>query len=293
LSVAGGFGKEQSKPMTVRLVQPAVSQQMKWDETALTDNLNAYISLSLAASEEPIDFVVWGETAVPFDPNDSKIYRDLIATAAPENGYLVTGVLRRDEETFYNSLYVLDRQGNLIDFYDKSHLVPFGEYIPLRRFLPDRIRPVAGRITDLGVGKAFKPLFIPTYPSVGALICYEIIFPNAVIDRAHKPQWLLLLSNDGWYGKSAGPYQHLVAARMRAVEEGVTVVRSANTGISAVIDPFGRVIDELGLSQSGFLDVKLPSRLALATPYSSGSSVWIVLTALVMYLCLWRKRGKE
>lgn len=141
---------------------------------------------------------------------------------------------------------------------------------------------VAGGSTDFSRGPGVQTLRLPGLPPVGPLVCYEVIFPGAVTDRSDRPEWLLNLTNDGWYGISAGPYQHLVAARLRAVEEGLPVVRVANTGISAVIDPVGRVLVELGLGEQGVLDSALPQPLNRPTLFAmTGVRGILLLTFLV------------
>lgn len=258
----------QSSDIVVRLVQPAIPQQMKWNRDVLEDNLNRYVELSRADGWENVDFVIWGETAAPFYLDPEEVNWRTAVRAVPPQGYLITGSLRFDGYQTYNSLFVLNEEFKLIDYYDKNHLVPFGEYIPLRDYLPDWVRPVANQIADFGTGEPFKTIKLENLPPFGALICYEIIFPDEVINRKNKPSWLVLLSNDGWYGHSAGPYQHLAAARMRAVEEGLTIVRSANTGISAVITPFGTMSGVIGLDQKGYADVRLPQQMSVDTAYS-------------------------
>jgi len=167
---------------------------------------------------------------------------------------------------------VLDKRGTIIATYDKAHLVPFGEYMPLRNVLPmDVIAPGLG---DLSAGPGPRTLTLPGLPPVGPLVCYEAIFPGAVIDRTNRPQWLLNVTNDAWYGVSSGPFQHLAIVRVRAVEEGLPLVRAANNGVSAVIDPYGRIarrIDgtvpaRLDLDSVGVLDAPLPRALG-PTPY--------------------------
>lgn len=258
--------------ITVRLVQPAISQQMKWNRESLENNFYKYVNMSAESGLDKVDFVVWGETAMPFSLDYDNIYRQEILQAVPPHGYLITGALRQgeaeDDYNYFNSLFVLNKSGETVGFYDKHHLVPFGEYVPLRRFLPKRVRPVANAVADFGIGKKYKNIRLEKMPAFGALICYEIIFPDEVINRDNPPQWLVVLTNDGWYGNSAGPYQHLVAAQMRAVEEGVTIVRSANSGISAVINPMGEVIKEIPLGKQGIADVKLPYHLKVFTLYS-------------------------
>ena len=202
-------------------------------------------------------------------------------------GYLITGLVRHDDESNdyqpYNSMYVIDDNGNTVAYYDKHHLVPFGEYVPLRKYLPEWVRPVANVVAEFGVGEPYKNIALPDYPPFGALICYEIIFPDAVVNRNNPPQWLVVLTNDGWYGKSFGPYQHLVAAQMRAVEEGITVVRSANSGISAVINPVGKIKAQIPLYAKQTLDVKLPLITKVPTVYAQ---IGGKIMALVMLLIL-------
>lgn len=267
----------QNSDTTVRLVQPSIPQQMKWNWEAAEENLKQYIELSREKSSADVDFVVWGETAVPFDLDREPYYKEAVSFAAPENGYLITGLIRFDGQEAFNSLYVLDSKGKTHGFYDKNHLVPFGEYIPLREYFPAWIRPVANNISDLGVGEKYKNITLEGFPPFGALICYEIIFPDEVINRLKKPSWVVVLSNDGWYGNSSGPYQHLAAVQLRAVEEGITIVRSANTGISAVVDCYGKILGFISLGARGYLDVNLPAVLAVNTPYGNGIRVWLLV----------------
>ncbi len=290
-----GFGVERcrrydSRPsdVTVRLVQPSIPQSMKWNRQMLEDNFRQYLEMSRQTGWQEVDFVVWGETATPFDLDAGEYYRKRIADIVPPNGYLVTGLIRYGGESDswrpYNSMYVLDAEGETVAFYDKSHLVPFGEYIPLRSYLPQWVRPVASNITDFATGRKYKNIKVGHYPEFGALICYEVIFPDEVINREHKPSWLIVLTNDGWYGNSAGPYQHLTAAQMRAVEEGVTIVRSANSGISALIYPTGEIAQSLPLHQKGVLDAPLPLNLKLSTPYNYYGKWPVVFSMLLILL---------
>lgn len=262
----------------LRLVQPSIPQAMKWSPTALEDNLMTYIKLSRAPGLEKIDLVIWGETASAFPLDMDDYYRHLTTLAVPDQGHLLTGLVRYegDEDNRYlplNSMFALNADGEIDAFYDKSHLVPFGEYIPLRRYLPDWIRPVTNTIANFKAGPGLKNITLNGIPAFGPLICYEVIFPAQVVDKSAKPEWLLNLTNDGWYGDSSGPYQHLVAARMRAVEEGITLVRVANTGISALINRLGLVEASLPLNYSGILDVSLPKKLSISTPYGKLSNI--------------------
>jgi apolipoprotein N-acyltransferase len=216
--------------------------------------------------------VVWPETAARYLLDRSPELRLALGGAAPPGGLLITGMPRAEPasgqvERIWNSLGVLDRAGNILATYDKFHLVPWGEYVPWRRVFPfiDKLTPGS---LDFSAGPGPRTLHLPGLPPVGALICYEVVFPGRVVDPGDRPAWLLNLTNDAWYGDSFGPYQHLVAARLRAVEEGLPLVRAANTGISAVIDPYGRVRASLGLGLAGVLDADLPAALPGATVYA-------------------------
>lgn len=271
------LGSTEDGDIKVRIVQPAIPQTMKWSPTSLDDNINKYIAMSRTEGLEDVDFVIWGETASPFPLDYDDYYRQLVTNAIPEKGYLITGLVRyeADADDRYqplNSLFVMNKHGIVRGSYDKSHLVPFGEYIPLRRWLPLWIRPITNTIANFKAGSGLKNIRIDDYPEFGALICYEIIFPAQVVNSKHKPDWLVNLTNDGWYGNSAGPYQHLAMAQMRAVEEGITVVRVANTGVSAVIDRLGIIRTSLPLNHSGTVDTFLPKKLSTPTLYGKYSN---------------------
>ncbi|MBV8095190.1 MAG: apolipoprotein N-acyltransferase, partial [Acetobacteraceae bacterium] len=189
-------------------------------------------------------------------------HRRRIAGIAPKSGYVITGVLRANPPPgpvmqIWNSTEAVDAKGDIVARYDKAHLVPFGEYIPLRELLPFR-KITAGGI-DFSAGPGPRTITLPGIPPFSPLICYEAIFPGAVVDEENRPAWLLNLTNDAWYGRTAGPFQHLASARTRTVEEGLPMVRVANNGISAVIDSVGRVRTRIDLDMIGYLDVNLPS----------------------------------
>ena len=196
----------------------------------------------------------------------------------------------------YNSVYVIDHTGSVLSIYDKVHLVPFGEYLPLQSFLERmglmQLTRVRGGFL---AGDRHRPMAVPRAPSMMPLVCYEIIFPGKAVPRGQRPAWLLNLTNDGWFGASAGPYQHFQQARIRAIEEGLPLVRAANTGISAVVDPLGRVIASLPLGQEGVLDFPLPRAIA-ATPYvrlRDGPAALLLGLSLVLVLrSRWRSRPR-
>jgi apolipoprotein N-acyltransferase len=177
---------------------------------------------------------------------------------------LVTGVDRYlGKETapeVRDSMEMLDSAGTILATYDKFHYVPFGEYMPLGRYLPF-IKAVAASSMDPTPGPGPVTVHLPGLPPAGPLICYEVIFPGEVVDPKDRPQWLLDVTNDAWFGKSAGPHQHFAMMRVRAVEEGLPLANAANDGISGVVDPYGRVTAKLGIQKVGVVDADLPVAL--------------------------------
>lgn len=249
----------------LRLVQPSIPEKLKNDPTALRHNFLRLLELSAAPGADRITDVIWPEAAAPPLLERYPELRQRIAEIVPRHGLLLTGAVRAEPLTgwpprdIWNSLDVIDDKGAVIATYDKAHLVPFGEYVPLRGILPmDKIAPGIG---DFSRGPGPRTLDLPGLPPVSPLICYEAIFPDAVIDPAHRPQWLLNVTNDAWYGVSSGPFQHLAIARVRAIEEGMPLVRAANNGVSAVFDAYGRVKARLDLDAIGVIDAPLPSAL--------------------------------
>ncbi len=275
----------------VRLVQPSIPQSLKWNKDELDNNFKQYLLLSTVKANRHIDFVVWGETATPYDLTNNERQRTRIRQAIPVHGYLITGLLRYEYDygkyVPYNSLAVINRKGQVLNLYDKSHLVPFGEYIPWREYLPEQVRPLANTVAEFGRGEQFKTITVDGYPEFAPLICYEVIFSDDVVRKIDKPKWMIVLTNDGWYGQSAGPYQHLVAAQMRAVEEGMTVVRSANSGISAVITPYGLMTAKIGLGKVGIKDVAVKLDLARYTPFGEYGNAIPLSMALGMIMLAW------
>ena len=288
---AGGFDRaNQNGDIKVRLVQPNIPQTYKWDSEKAYENFRKHIDMSKGDNED-VDMVVWGEAAVPY-PLDRDINHLIEVTEAiPSNGFLVTGLLRGAMEygdlIAYNSLFVINDRGDILDYYDKSHLVPFGEYLPLREYLPDFMRPVTNIVGNLGKGEKYKNIKVNGLPKMGGAICYESIFPSEVLNKKDKPEILLVLVNDGWYGISAGPYQHLVASQMRAIEEGVTVIRSANTGVSAVIASNGEILGEIGLNVAGKVDVILPKELSHNTIYGKFGNIIPLALAVMLLVVAW------
>jgi apolipoprotein N-acyltransferase len=254
----------------LRVVQANIDQAEKWRPENSVEIFTDYLELTESGGGlDGIAIVVWPETAVPFLLADDPEALAAIANVLPEETTLLVGSWRlaedRDAEgrfirnRAYNSVLVVDGEGRVTGSYDKIHLVPLGEYLPFQDFLESlgmmQLTNVRG---GFNVGRQPRLLTVPGAPPVTPLICYEIIFPQEITEAGTHPGWLLNLTNDAWFGSSAGPYQHFHQAQVRAVEQGLPVVRAANTGISAVIDPFGRVRAEIGLGEKGIIDANLP-----------------------------------
>ena len=273
----------------IRIVQPSIPQTMKWDRESLESNFNQYIELSKSEPLNNVDLVIWGETAVPFQLDMQPEYLEQLASAIPPHGSLATGLVRVEFDPFgnimpLNSMFVIDSTPKIVDHYDKVHLVPFGEYIPLREYLPNWVRPVANSISNFKKGEGHKVFKTNNIPSFGALICYEIIFPAEIVDKNSRPEWIINLTNDGWYGDSAGPRQHLVATQLRAVEQGLTIVRAANSGISAMISTTGSIIDKIELNETKIKDIPLPKITSTPTTYSAFGNITILILCLANIL---------
>ena len=256
----------------IRIVQPNIAQTLKWDPAEAENSFSKLIRLSRENNQD-ITHVIWPESAVPFIVNRANDERPRMMQAVRQGGTLILGGLRADEQkkTYANSLFVLDDFANIQAFYDKSHLVPFGEYVPLRNIIPfDKIVPLP---FDFAEGEDNQTLYVQKTPPFSPLICYEVIFSGRVARKDKRPDWLVNVTNDGWYGISAGPHQHLGMAKMRAVEEGLPIARSANTGISAVFDGYGRIVGQTQLGTEAVLDTVLPVPLS-QTPYGR-FGIWI------------------
>jgi apolipoprotein N-acyltransferase len=247
-----------------------------------------------------VTHLIWPESAFPFFLTREADALGQIAELLPQGTVLITGAIRAPEGApaamvtrAYNSIYVIDHDGSILSVYDKVHLVPFGEYLPFQDLLERlglmQLTKVRGGFI---AGDRRRAIGVPGAPNFLPLVCYEVIFPGEAVPRGERPGWLLNLTNDGWFGASAGPYQHFQQARIRAIEEGLPLVRAANTGISAVVDPLGRVIKSLPLGSEGVLDSALPQPLP-ATPYVRlGDGPAGILVAVGLMLAL-RARSRR
>lgn len=296
LAAAPDPGDRAVPGVVLRLVQPSIAQSSKWRPDLRSRHVADQMNLSLRDGYERVTHVIWSETAITFGLTDDPELRRVLARIVPPGGLLLSGAPRRAERDgrlhVWNSFHALDSTGRIRGTYDKFHLVPFGEYVPLRSLL-GFAKLTQGR-GDFTPGPGPRTLVLPGLPPVGPLICYEVIFPGEVTSPGTRPAWLLNLTNDAWFGTSSGPYQHFANARLRAVEEGLPVVRVANSGISAVVDGYGRVLHELGSNRVGVIDSPLPRPLDTPTLFSRvGNWMVLVLSALGAAVALaWRRRGR-
>lgn len=278
--------------VVLRLVQANIAQSLKWQPEQRQDNLDRHIALTQQASElGTITHAIWSETAAQYFLENDASVAEVIGGALGPDGIVITGAIRAQAVTsplgepqtqLWNSVQALDGTGAIIANYDKSHLVPFGEYVPFRRFLAavglEKITPGS---LDYSQGPGPRTLRIPGAPEVSPLVCYEAIFPSQVVDANDRPGWMLNVTNDAWYGRSAGPYQHFAMAKTRSVELGLPMVRVGNSGISAIVDAHGRVIAKLGLAETGVVDGRLPLAIA-ATPYAKYGDGILLIFFLVL-----------
>lgn len=269
--------------ITIRLVQPSIPEALKNDPAASLTNLRRLLDLSGEPSQTPLAAVVWPEAAAPpFLERDEELRRTL-ALAMPSGALLMTGDVRTDVAPakpthIWNSLLIIGPSGDVVATYDKAHLVPFGEYVPLRDVLP--IRKITPGTMDFSAGSGPQTIALPDLPSVAPMVCYEAIFPNAIVDPSKRPGWLLNVTNDAWYGVTSGPFQHFAIARVRAVEEGLPLLRDANNGITGAFDPYGRVLNRLDLDAIGVIDVPLPAALRPTIYSVIGDMSFLVLLTM-------------
>ncbi len=278
----------------LRLMQPNVQQDEKFNYRNKGDIVRRYLDLSQgAASGTPLDGIthlIWPESAFPFFLTREPEALATIAKMLPPTTVLITGAARLADQVpggrgvhAYNSIYVIDHNGSILSIYDKLHLVPFGEYLPFQSFLESlglmQLTKMPGGFVP---GERRRRMAVPGAPAMLPLICYEAIFPGEAVPPGERPGWLLNLTNDAWFGISAGPYQHLQQARVLAIEEGLPLIRTANTGVSAVIDPLGRIVQSLPLGRAGTLDSELPRPIA-ATIYARIGDLWLWLVIAAIF----------
>ncbi len=295
------LGEAGNTKVEIAIVQPNIVQKDKWDRAKRAQIVKKYFALTQeAVSESKIDsadskikkLVIWPESAMPFlILRREKILRKL-ADILPKNHILLAGNVRFEKGQggkalrgktggkFYNSLLMFDDKAEVLALFDKKHLIPFGEYMPFKPFFNlIGLKQLANSHGAFEVGSKSRYIKEAGIPAFAPLLCYEVIFPDEVIE-GKRPAWLLNVTNDAWYGLSDGPYQHLHYSKVRAVEQGLPLIRAANTGISAIINPYGQIVTQLGLGEMGIVRGKLP-RPVNPTPYARYGD-WLFLILLIL-----------
>jgi apolipoprotein N-acyltransferase len=286
----------------LRIMQPNIPQDEKFNFSAGQQIMSRYVSLSeqpgaaadgqAASGLGDITHLIWPESAFPFFLTRQPEALAMIAEMLAPNTTLITGAASRAEPEpgrsglrAYNSVYVIDHNGTVLASYDKLHLVPFGEYLPFQDFLERlglmQLTKVQGGFL---AGERRRKIAVPGAPDMLPLICYEIVFPGEAVPKGERPGWLLNVTNDAWFGISTGPYQHFQQARVRAIEEGLPLVRAANNGISSVVDPLGRVVGALPLGHEGLLDSMLPQPTEITIYTRIGDILFFVVVGATIFM---------
>ena len=288
----------------LRIMQPNLPQDARFNYAAKQQIVDRYIALSdritSAQSHGVHDatVLIWPESAFPFflarEPDELAEIAQLLHGGT----VLITGAVRLAEPVnptdpaAYNSIYVIDHDGSIVSLYDKVHLVPFGEYLPFQNFLESLgLQQLTKQRGGFLAGDRHRLIAVPGAPMALPLICYEIIFPGEVTPKGDRPGWIVNVTNDGWFGISTGPYQHFHQARVRAIEEGLPLVRAANTGISAVVDPLGRIVKSLGLGSEGVIDAPLPQPVEPPI-YARVGDIPAAVMMFVALACVFYRRSR-
>jgi apolipoprotein N-acyltransferase len=294
----------QIENVKLRLMQPNLQQDARFNYSAKAEVMKKYLTLSDRSTGpgstgvRDATILVWPESAFPFFLTREADAMAQIAELLPKGTVLITGAVRAPDlppgvkvTRAYNSIYVIDHDGSVLSSYDKLHLVPFGEFLPFQDWMEKlgfvQLTKIQGGFIP---GDRRRTMELPGAPRMLPLICYEAIFPGEIASRDDRPGWIVNLTNDGWFGISTGPYQHLQQTRLRAIEEGLPIVRVANTGISAVIDPVGRIVARLDLGVEGVLDSRLP-RAIPATVYARTGDIPAAIIIAVAIVITIRRRA--
>ncbi len=286
----------------LRIMQPNLQQDEKFNYSAKTQIMARYLRLSNRSTGPNSNGVhdatvlIWPESAFPFFLTHEPDALAQIGNLLKPSTELITGAVRpapgatASNPHAYNSVYVIDPDGSIRGIYDKVHLVPFGEYLPFQRVLERLgLRQLTKQVGGFSSGDRRRTMDVPGAPKMLPLICYEAIFPGAAVPPDERPGWLVNVTNDGWFGISTGPYQHFQQARVLAIAEGLPLVRAANTGISGVVDPLGRIVAALPLGAEGVLDASLPRAIAPTTYVRFGDDVLVLLLVVSLILVARRR----
>lgn len=287
----------------LRIMQPNLQQDERFNYSAKAAVMQKYLALSDRATGpqstgvRDATILIWPESAFPFFLTREGDAMAQIAELLPKGTVLITGAVRAPDvppgtpiTRAYNSIYLIGDDGGILSVYDKLHLVPFGEYLPFQDLMEklgfEQLTKVRGGFIP---GTRRRTIAVPRALRMLPLICYEAIFPSDAMTGDDRPGWIVNLTNDGWFGISTGPYQHLQQARLRAVEQGLPLVRAANTGISAVVDPLGRIVAQLELGREGVLDSSLPAAIP-PTLYARTGNIPIIVVLLIATILVIRRR---
>ncbi len=288
----------------LRIMQPDLQQDAKFNYAAKDAVMARYLKLSdrvtgpQSKGVHDATILIWPESAFPFFLTQQPDAMAQIATLIKPHTELITGAVRVSSDSVpghvraYNSVFLIDPDGSIRGIYDKVHLVPFGEYLPFEPWLEKLgLQNLTKQVGGFLSGDRRRAMDVPGAPKMLPLICYEAIFPGESVPRGERPGWIVNVTNDGWFGISTGPYQHFQQARVTAIAEGLPLVRAANTGISGVVDPVGRIIRSLSLGEEGVVDSSLPRALP-PTPYSHFGNYALILFMVVSGVAIGRKRIK-
>jgi apolipoprotein N-acyltransferase len=310
LAALGGFGMWRLAGAPTRLVdgvhlrimQPNLQQDVRFNYSAKQEVMKRYIALSSRTSSgRPLGMgdttqLIWPESPFPFFLTREADALAQISNLLPQGSVLITGAIRLADPDnpaqsgVYNSIYVIDHTGSIAAVYDKVHLVPFGEYLPFERILERLgLEELTEQRGGFLAGDRHRLIAVPGAPIALPLICYEVIFPDQVMPPGKRPGWIVNVTNDGWFGISTGPYQHFEQARVSAIELGLPLARAANTGISAVVDPLGRIVNSLPLGAEGVLDAPLPQAIG-APIYARVGDAPVFITMLIALIAVLRRR---
>ncbi|MBO6825683.1 MAG: apolipoprotein N-acyltransferase [Sneathiella sp.] len=302
--VVGGYLRLQADPLPsidgtdIRIVQPNNDQQNKWRGQTRFQHVKTLMTLSREDGFENRHWI-WPETALPFFLTTDLRLQDYIVPRLPEGKSVITGAARRDPEVkkYWNSVQALSNDGSIKGIYDKRHLLPYGEYLPIREFFKASgiasLIPALDNMSDFSFPEAdmYKVTTYDDLPPARTLICYEVAFPWEV-SAAQKFDWILNVTNDAWFGHTSGPYQHFVISRTRAIEQGVAMIRSANKGVSALIDGYGRVLAKNSPREAGIIDGAIPAPLQNRPIYARFGeiiplSLLFVILSLASLVAIW------
>jgi len=290
----------------LRIMQPNLQQDIRFNYAAKQEVMNRYVALSSRATGpqlqglRDVTHLIWPESPFPFFLTREADALEQITKLLSPGTVLITGAMRLAdpdhpaESGVYNSIYAIDHTGSIAAVYDKVHLVPFGEYLPFEKIL-ERIglQELTEQRGGFLAGDRHRLIAIPGAPIALPLICYEILFPDDAVPPGRRPGWIINVTNDGWFGISTGPYQHFQQARVSAIEEGLPLIRAANTGISAVVDPLGRIIGSLPLGREGVLDAPLPHPIGAPIYARLGDTPAAIMVMLALIAVVRRRLGVD